>query len=153
MMKRSLSSILGVTLLEIMLVLAIAAMIIVMSIRYYQSANASSQANALMQQIQAITAAADNIAQGAGGVYSTISTTTLMPLLPGGSTAFTTPWGQSIAITGAPSSYNVTVPQIPPGVCAIVLPRLKSNNQFTSFSASCNPTAPATIGYTYDATM
>ena len=82
MMKRSLSSILGVTLLEIMLVLAIAAMIIVMSIRYYQSANASSQANALMQQIQAITAAADNIAQGAGGVYSTISTTTLMPLFP-----------------------------------------------------------------------
>ncbi len=42
-------SVLGVTLLEIMLVLAIAAMVVVMSIRYYQAARASQQANDVLE--------------------------------------------------------------------------------------------------------
>jgi type II secretory pathway component PulJ len=49
-MKKQARSILGVTLLEIMLVLAVAAMIIIMSVRYYESANSSQQANATLQQ-------------------------------------------------------------------------------------------------------
>lgn len=63
---KSLSRSAGVTLLEIMLVLAIAAMIIVMSVRYYQSASSSQQATAAFAQVQAITAAADTLAQMSG---------------------------------------------------------------------------------------
>src|SRR5438128_3196775 len=96
-MKKFKSSVLGVTLLEIMLVLAIAAMIIVMSIRYYQSAGSSNQANAVLQQIQAITAMADNLAQ-TNGSYSSVSNGTLDPLLPGNS--FTAPSSGKMTITG-----------------------------------------------------
>ena len=53
-MKRTIKSIYGATLLEIMLVLAIAAMIIVMSVRYYQSAQMSSQANAFVAQVRVL---------------------------------------------------------------------------------------------------
>ena len=53
----------GVTLLEIMLVLAIAAMIIVMSVRYYQSTTNAQQANAFVAQMQAIAAAMDQLAE------------------------------------------------------------------------------------------
>ena len=68
----------GVTLLEVLLVLAIAAMIIVMSIRYYQSASTSQQVNMTMEEIQAITAAADNLAIGSGSYQTGISSAALM---------------------------------------------------------------------------
>ena len=44
----------GATLLEVMLVLAVAAMVIVMSIRYYKNAQNSQNVNAILAQIQAI---------------------------------------------------------------------------------------------------
>ena len=53
----------GVTLLEIMLVLAIAAIIIVMSVRYYQSTTNAQQAHAFIAQMQAIQAALDQTAE------------------------------------------------------------------------------------------
>ena len=52
----------GVTLLEIMLVLAIAVMIIVISVRYYQAASASQQANTFLAQLYAIQTVADQLA-------------------------------------------------------------------------------------------
>src|SRR6478735_750227 len=98
-MRKNVKSILGVTLLEIMLVLAIAAMIIVMSVRYYQSASASQQANSILQAIQAITATADGIAQ-ATGTYASVSTTTVKPMMPNADMG--TPWGGDIKIVGGP---------------------------------------------------
>lgn len=155
-MKRFYKSMLGVTLLEIMLVLAIAAMIIVMSVRYYQSASSSQQANALLEQLQAITAAADGLAQ-ASGSYSVaaISSTTLKPLMPGGDHAFTTPWGTKITV-GSPtgSTYNVTVEKAPAGVCPLVISKLVTNNHYASLNPSaptgCSATA-ADISYVYTA--
>ncbi len=150
-MKRFSKSMLGVTLLEIMLVLAIAAMIIVMSVRYYQSASSSQQANAVLEQIQAITAAADGLSQ-ASGSYSAagVSTASLGPLLP--ANGFLTPWGQSITIgTVGPSSYTVTVPKTPSGVCPLVISKLKSNNHYAGLTGSCSTTAATDINYTYTA--
>ena len=103
-MKRFLKSTQGVTLLEIMLVLAIAAMIIVMSIRYYQSAQASSQANAFVSQVQAIAAAAENLAQGTGTFPAA---TTLTPILP--VNALTSPpWGGTLAYQSAATGFTLT---------------------------------------------
>ena len=143
-MKKFKSSMLGVTLLEIMLVLAIAAMIIVMSIRYYQSAGTSNQANAVLQQIQAITAMADNLAQ-TNGSYSQISSGTLKPLLPGNS--FTAPWGGAITISNPTTiSYDVSIASTPGAVCTLILNRLKNNAQYTG--VTCPPSG-GNLTYTY----
>src|SRR3990167_9644757 len=92
---RKYASMLGVTLLEIMLVLAVAAMIIVMSVRYYQSASASEQANSMLEMVQAITAAADGIAQPAGS-YSGATTAAISPMMPNQS--MKTVWGGTVSI-------------------------------------------------------
>ncbi|MBV9575280.1 MAG: hypothetical protein JO149_01510 [Gammaproteobacteria bacterium] len=134
-MKRLARSILGVTLLEVMLVLAIAAMIIVMSIRYYQSASANQQANGFLAQIQSIVAAAEQMAQATGSYAnavggSGINTSNLAPLLPANS--FTTPWGASISMgTPTASAFQLTVSTIPASVCQIVYSKLSTNNHFS----------------------
>lgn len=150
-MKRSYMRLLGVTLLEIMLVLAIAAMIIIMSIRYYQSASASQQANSALAQIQAITASADNVSMGTGTGYTGLSATTIGPLLPGGQTVgLTTPWGTLITITGGTATtYTVTLPATPPNICPLIRSKLIPNTHFQTVSA-CGAAA-ADLSYTYNA--
>jgi type II secretory pathway pseudopilin PulG len=154
-MKRFTKSILGVTLLEVMLVLAIAAMIIVMSVRYYQSASSSQQANSVIEQLQSITAAADGLAQ-ASGAYdnsgTSINNANLSALLPNGANAFTTPWGLEISVGGAAAnSYTVSVPSAPSGVCPLVVTKLSTNNHYSNLSpkdpSGC--TGPTNITYTY----
>jgi type II secretory pathway pseudopilin PulG len=144
---------LGVTLLEIMLVLAVASMIIVMSVRYYQSAMANQQANSILQQLQAITAQADILAQATGSyAVANVSMNTLAPLLPGGTAnAFVTPWGTTIVIgTPTDSTYPITVPVVPTGVCPLVISKLKQNNHYANvLPTSC--AAGSSITYTYKA--
>lgn len=144
-MKRFERSISGVTLLEIMLVLAIAAMIIVMSVRYYQSASANQQANAVYSQIQGITSVADGLAQGVSS-YAGIDTAKVAALLPQG--GMKAPWGGAITIgNGATdTTYPVVIAAAPKAVCALILPRLQTDNHYTV------PTCPAAGGnltYTY----
>lgn len=135
----------GVTLLEIMLVLAVAAMIIVMSVRYYQSATANQQANAVLQEIQAITAIADGVAQG-NTRYSAVTQSSISQLMPNQSLA--TPWGSTITVkSGNASSYSVSIPNAPTAVCNQIPPRLQTNAKFSGATCSNN-----TISYTYDAT-
>lgn len=133
-MKTFSKSMLGVTLLEIMLVLAIAAMIIVMSVRYYQSASSAQQANAALEQIQAIVAAADSLAQGTGSYSAAeVSTSTIRPLVPVGS--LTSPWGTQIAIGDVSSSYfEITLEGVPSGVCPLLRSKLVANNHFSGSS-------------------
>lgn len=143
-MKR-LSRMLGVTLLEIMLVLAIAAMVIVMSVRYYQSASTSQQTNALLAQIQAITAAADSLAQGTGS-YSAASQSSVAALMPANGMA--PPWGgaTTISIAGSGSAYSASIPGVPPGVCAGLKSRLQANKHYSTITCT---TSVGTVTYTY----
>jgi type II secretory pathway pseudopilin PulG len=145
-MKKMSKSILGVTLLEVMLVLAIAAMVIVMSVRYYQSANANQQATSTMQQIQGIIAAADGLAQ-AGGSYTVVTTAAVQPLMPGNT--MKTAWGDTVTIgTTTATSYQVTIGKVPYNVCPIVLAQLKANLKFST-STTCPTSGTADIVYTY----
>ncbi len=144
-MKRHLNkSIAGVTLLEIMLVLAIAAMIIVMSVKYYQSASSSQSTNSAMQSIQSLTAAADGIAQGTG-TYTSANSTNIKNVA--GSTALNLPWGASITINPSAGSYTVNLPSTPANVCNSLTFKLKANSHYTNISA-CG-TGPGAFGYTY----
>ncbi len=150
-MKRLTKSMLGVTLLEIMLVLAVAAMIIVMSVRYYQSASASQQSNSLLEQIQAITAAADGIAQGSN-TYANLSTAQVQPMMPNQSMNDT--WGGAITVKGTgATTYTVTIPGVPQNVCAPVIASLAANAKYTALkpatSSACTGTS-ITITYTYN---
>jgi Tfp pilus assembly protein FimT len=147
-MKRFGKSMLGVTLLEIMLVLAIAAMIIVMSVRYYQSASANQQANSALQMIQGITASADGLAQGTGS-YSTISTSSVQALMPNKS--MMTPWGGTITVAAqGATSYTVTIDQMPEAVCLQLKSRMASNTKYTAISSCSGVT---TFSYTYISTQ
>lgn len=152
MIKRNTKAMQGVTLLEIMLVLAIAAMVIVMSIRYYGAATASQQANATIEQIQAITAAADSVGQNAGGYTSSnLTTSTITALLPANGMA--TAWvGGSITVAyTSATTYTVTINKTPAGVCQIVRTKLSSNSRYTNL-ATCAATGTTTFSYIYDAT-
>lgn len=151
-MKRFSSSTTGVTLLEVMLVLAIAGMIFVLAIRYYQAASSNQQANSIVEQIQAITATADSLAQTSGSYEDAkISNSTLSPLLPNNTHAFTTPWGTEIVISDAkPSSYQVTVPGVPSSVCPLVISKLAANNHYSDINnVKCSTRATTEIKYTY----
>jgi Tfp pilus assembly protein FimT len=146
-MKRFSRSMQGVTLLEIMLVLAVAAMIIVMSVRYYQSATSSQQVNSTLEQIQAISAAADGIAQGTNS-YSTVTTSGVMPMMPNQSMATT--WGTNITVAGtSATNYTVTIPGVPYAVCSQVVPKIQANNKFSTTS-TCATGNANTITYTYN---
>jgi len=136
----------GVTLLEILLVLAIAAMIIIMSIRYYQSATDSEQANMAMEQIQAITAAADNLALGGGSYLASVSQAAISSVV--GSNNMNTPNGSLITISNVvATSYGVSMP-LGTTVCTSVLAKLQGNNK-VSGTAACTA---GTLSYTYDNT-
>lgn len=149
-MKR-LSRMQGVTLLEIMLVLAIAAMVIVMSVRYYQSATESQQTNAVMQQILAITAAADNLAQG-DGTYKQATTANITAIV--GENNLKTPWGSSFTITPdatAGANYVVELTKLPAGVCTSLKTKLATmkGSRFNSTASTCTSANASTLKYTY----
>lgn len=143
---KKLSRMAGVTLLEVMLVLAVAAMIIVMSIRYYQTATTNQQVNGALQMIQAISANADALAQGTGSYAGAVTTTAVQNLMPNNS--MTAPWGGTATISGAAATqYTVNITSTPAAVCRQVMPRLAANAKITVTSA-CGSGA-ATFTYTY----
>jgi Tfp pilus assembly protein PilE len=149
-MRRAQKDTQGVTLLEIMLVLAIAAMVIVMSIRYYGQATNSQNANVILAQLTNITQSGENLAQGPG-TYASVTTATVTTVA--GSKNMVTPYGSSITVTaGAQTSYVVTVPTIPAAVCASIAAKLKANTKMASTVACSGTTGNVNLTYTYDAT-
>jgi type II secretory pathway pseudopilin PulG len=144
-MKKHIKSIAGVTLLEIMLVLAIASMVIVMSIRYYQNATNSENTNIVLEEVQNITAASDNLAQGLGS-YSGVNATNVASVA--GASNMKTPYGSAITIgTGGASTYTVTIPSLPPAVCAALASKLAANSKYT---APVCTASTGTVTYTYN---
>jgi type II secretory pathway pseudopilin PulG len=145
-MKRLLKSTIGVTLLEIMLVLAIASMVIVMSIRYYQNATNSQNANTIMEQLEAITAAADNLAQGSNS-YSGIGNSSGVATIVGAKN-MTTPYNGAITIAGAGATYTVSL-TAPVAVCTAIVSKLKANSRYVS--PAC--TSAGVLTYTYNSAV
>jgi Tfp pilus assembly protein FimT len=137
---------LGATLLEIMLVLAVAAMIIVMSVRYYQTSSSSNQANAYLAQIQAMNAAAVTLA-GETGDLSVVDTAGIKSLMP--SQSMKTPWGGDITIdSGATAtSFSVTASDTPIGTCTALVARLKVDTHYTNLP-DCTSVGDFTFTYT-----
>lgn len=134
-MKRSFKSALGVTLLEIMLVLAIAAMVIVMSIRYYQSASTNQKINVTLNNITGIVAAGESFL-AATGTFTGMAATAFNPYLPGGAmpnSGFGGP--MTVAATSA-STYTITLPKPPADACLRLIALLASNKA-VKMAAGC----------------
>lgn len=149
-MKRIIKSVLGVTLLEVMLVLAIAAMVIVMSIRYYQSSTSSQETNAAMEDIQAIASAMDNISNGGAGSYTSITASTLAAVV--GSSNMMSPTNQSIVLgTTTATTYSVTIP-LNDTICTSVSAKLAAIPQINS-AATAPACSNGTLTYMYDTTV
>ena len=147
-MKRFSKPMYGVTLLEIMLVLAVASLILIMGVKYYRSATASRQANDALNAVQAIMSLADNIASSSGSYTAPgLNTAALAAALPnGGHVPWDTTNTYSIATTSA--SYVVTMPNMPPDVCPLVVGKISGLKNFTSGSTTCGTTATS-FTYTY----
>ncbi len=137
----------GVTLLEILLVLTISAAILVASVRYYESATVSLDANSALEQVQVITATVDHFVAGTYS-YEGINTNVLASLLPNNS--LLTPWGTSISIDSSDSfSYSVTFPKAPAKVCPLITSKLETNKRY-HVTSLCHQMA-ADFKYTYTA--
>jgi type II secretory pathway pseudopilin PulG len=133
----------GVTLLEILLVLSISAAIIISSIRYYESATFSLNANNSLEQIQAITAAIDHFSAGTSS-YEGLTTPTLAALLPPRS--LSTSWGTEITLSASDSlSYSIIFPAMPTKVCPLVINKLAANKHY-QVTSTCSAT---TTDFTY----
>ncbi len=134
-MKKSSRSMLGVTLLEIMLVLAIAAMVIVMSIRYYQSASNNQKMAAGLNAVTSVIAAGESVL-GAKGSLATIATDAL-PYLPNNAMP-NSPWGSPITISGAAATTYTIVMNIPSSICPAFLSLVQQNNKLSTSNCSGN---------------
>lgn len=129
-MKKSFKSALGVTLLEIMLVLAIAAMIIVMSIRYYQSASTNQKVASTMDNITGVMAAGESFLAATGNL-SAVSATDLTPYLPGGALP-NSPWGGPFTVKAiGANSYSMTIPSVPANACNMLKALVGQNSKLT----------------------
>ncbi len=146
-MKRTIKSIAGVTLLEIMLVLAIAAMVITMSVKYYAVANNSAHLNDAVEQIQSIAAAADGIASQTGSYSSASSSAGLSTVLPTGWQIL--PWGAKLTVSGTATSMVITVPAVPYAICSTFNSRITSNPHFTEAGACGTSGAAGSSVFTY----
>ena len=134
-MKKSRKSMLGVTLLEIMLVLAIAAMVIVMSIRYYQSASTNQKINAALNTVTGMVAAGESFL-AAYGSFTGISAgnANFLQYLPN-STIPNSPWGGPISSLNAsgPTGYSFSM-NVPTDVCPQLLALVRQNGKMASSS-------------------
>ncbi len=137
-MKKSHKVAFGVTLLEIMLVLAIASMVIVMSIRYYQSASNNQKIAAGLNTITAIAAAGESfLATGPATGFTNVANANLSPYL--GGTMPTSPWGGAVTVSGVNStSYKIvmTVSQ-DAVVCTQLIALLSQNSKLNSPAPTC----------------
>jgi Tfp pilus assembly major pilin PilA len=137
-MKKSPQAMLGVTLLEIMLVLAIAAMVIVMSIRYYQSAANNQKIAAGLNTITAVVSAGESyLASGPSTGLTALSNGVLSPYLGGSMPA--SPWGGAVTVSGVSStSYTVSMPVSKDAVvCTQLIAMISQNSKLNSPAPTC----------------
>lgn len=100
----------GIGLLELMLSLAIIAILLIMATRYFNSARSSQKVNETVNLVQVITSAATNIV-GAGGQPSTISASSLVTYVPPiyqNGTTINSPFGGGVTVTAATNTSSKT---------------------------------------------
>jgi len=112
----------GIGLLELMLSLAIIAVLLVMATRYYESANMEEQMNQMAGVLFAIRAASADYVISAGS-YKDMDAATLnnygvIPKgLQNGETGYHTPWSTEAILSTTANQVKVTVASVPAIAC------------------------------------
>ncbi len=123
----------GIGLLELMLSLAIIALLLVMATRYYSSAHGSQQLNAAVEAYHAIYAAAETYeANDPAGTPHLVQLVkeNLLPQVFGGTGSLANPWGGGINLTvtpagsGNPQSILITMHSVPATQCTALIASL-----------------------------
>jgi type II secretory pathway pseudopilin PulG len=141
----------GISLLEVMLALTVAATILITSMRYYKAATASQQSSATLAMIQLITAAADSLAQGGTG-YEAATQLSIQNITNNGE-ALTSPWGDSITIDNqSHTQYKVSISKAIGAVCSNIVTQLTANPRYTNILPASCVAKGNTISYVYDST-
>lgn len=154
----------GIGLLELMLSLAIIAILLIMATRYYQSASSSQKVSQAVDMFAALKSAAQNYhnSQGQTGDYaSKVGQLVVAGYLPasyldGGPSAPTSaspsavssPWGTAIGVSGANGQATITmaIPDAQP--CTQVQNKLKATVS-TAAGETVGGACPGTISVTY----
>lgn len=129
----------GISLLEVMLSLAIIAIILVMATRYFGIASGTSKLNQATGQINEIK---QGLAQWSvnNGSYSGATLTTLSTanFITSETAAGQNPWGGTLGLSATATSATITMEGLPTGVCDNLKSRLGTG-------ASC----PAPTSFSY----
>lgn len=127
---------LGVTLLEIMLVLAIIGVVIAMSIRYFQSASSGQRIASGLNAVQGVVGAVENYRMGGGQMSSIDSAKAYMP----GGEWPASPWTGKIVTVAGTSNYSITM-DVASTACVDFKAKLEANGFTTSACSSGDPVA------------
>lgn len=154
----------AIGLLELMLSLAIIAVLLIMATRYYSSASSSQKIQAAVDQINAVRSAVQNAAGGSSSGAGNITASMLVesgylpssfiaPSLASSSTAATgylTPWGQIEGLTlstGTGKTFSISMTTPGDDICNAVVQKLVATAQSTSATCSNGSTVTATYYY------
>lgn len=146
----------GIGLLELMLSLAIIAVLIIMATRYYQSTRQSQLVSQAVDQVNAVISAVGNWRVGVSGYtgqdaagnglsYETLYGQGYLPKVWGTTSATASPWSSDMSISPvSATSYTIVFSGIPDYACSALQTRL-SNTE--SVSPQCSG---GTLTVTYD---
>ncbi len=130
----------GIGLLELMLSLAIIAILLVMAIRYYQSASNSQKVTQALDMFNAVKSGAKNYFTTTHSVNVSMSSLVSGGYLPSSyldkgsttSSAHVSPWGTAFTITGSGGGtggsgvqFTVTMDAVPLDSCTQIVSRIK----------------------------
>ena len=145
---------LGIGLLELMLSLAIIAILLIMATRYYQSASDANKRNQALDMFSATNAAVENYKidnpgqvttlTGAAGMVALIDAGYLPPSY-GSNASTANPWGGDITVdaTAADGTFTVTMTGVASNSCEAVGLRV---NQTISGAGTSGPDTASGIG-------
>jgi len=139
----------GISLLEVMLSLAIIAIILVMAVRYYRTAQQSQQVSNAISMMNGIVAAQTQYAIANANQYA-LSMTDLIkggyyPGNPASPVAPNNPWGQPISLAKGSAGFQVVFPGVPSTTCT-ALDNVIKNEAVTTSGCS----GSGSINYTAD---
>lgn len=162
----------GMTLIEILAALAIAAVVVVGALALYQSGSASNDATTMLQDVTAIRASTQELYDGQGG-YGTGSLNSVLYTagkIPSDMTysggTITTRLGGTLSVTGNTSNFSVSITNVPSDICSQLLAEssdgwqsvaVNGGTPLTAFPISpatatsptyCGATSPLTLTWT-----
>ncbi len=156
-MKRFLQR--GIGLLELMLSLAIIAILLIMATRYYQTTKQSQEVNDAVQLVNSVVAAMTNYVtdhpdQGTGSSniipFSSFIGWGYLPSALGSTGSTASPWGTSVGsiyVNSTGATY-VTIEKVPSGACQQLAGRLATSCQDTTTDCSCSDPSGGVSTYT-----